>query len=702
VSVVLPTYQEGRNILDVLPRVEQALAGEDYEVVVVDDDSPDGTGKLAEGYARSHPRVRVFRLIGRAGLSGSVMHGFDRASGEALAVMDADLSHDERLLPQMLARLRAGADIAVGSRRVPGGGAENWPWFRRSMSTLATWLARAVLPRPLSDPMSGFFMVRREVYERARPRMQPRGYKILLELVARAHPVIVAELPFVFKDRRSGYSKLSPGVAMHYLASVAGLAFGGGPGHEKVRALYLRGLALVYLAAFASLWPQIGALIGAEGILPAGPFLKAVREAHGADAYRLLPTLCWLNAGDGFLRFLCGGGAALSVLALFGVMTGPIFAALWAFYLSLVSVGRDFLGFQWDALLLEAGFLAILWGSWRPRGPRSAPAALWLHRWLVFRLMVSSGLVKLASGDPAWRDLSALTFHYETQPLPTWIGWFAHQLPPAAQKLSAVGMFAAELAVPLLIFGPRRFRAAAAAALAGLQLVIAATGNYGFFNLLTLVLCLTLLDDGHLAFLARKKAAPPPASAPCGAVRRWSFGLLAAALVFLGLVQTLGRFVPAPAGLFTAVSWAAPFRLASPYGLFAVMTTVRPEIVVEGSADGRTWKAYEFKWKPGDPAERPRFVAPHQPRLDWQMWFAALGRYQDNAWYMDFLARLLQGSPGTLGLLAADPFPDGPPRFVRGVLYVYEMTTLSERRETGAWWKREAKGLYSPPVSLRR
>jgi hypothetical protein len=450
---------------------------------------------------------------------------------------------------------------------------------------------------------------------------------------------------------------------------------------------FLRLLALVYATAFASLLLQVRGLVGAQGILPAGEFLDWVRDRTGAERYFLLPTLCWLNAGDATLVALCLAGLVLAFLLFLRVAPRLLLLLLWISYLSLANIGQVFLGYQWDALLLETGFLAILFApaGWRPRAgedPGPPRAVLWLVRFLLIRLMLSSGLVKLLSGDPTWWSLSALRYHYWTQPLPTPLAWYAHHLPGWFQTLSAALMFAVELPAPLLALGPPKVRHPAAWALLALQLLIALTGNYAFFNLLTAALILTLFDA--------PAASGPPKARPA---------MIAACALFytLGateLLATLGlRAVPPP------VRWlqqaVAPFSLVNRYGLFAVMTTSRPEIVIEGSADGVRWEAYPFRFKPGDPLARPRFAAPHQPRLDWQMWFAALGTCEENPWLERTMVRLLEGSPAVLGLFAGNPFPGGPPAQVRAVVYDYRFSAPGEP----GWWHREPRGLYCPELS---
>ncbi len=478
------------------------------------------------------------------------------------------------------------------------------------------------------------------------------------------------------------------------------------PGETLTAWIFLRLLALVYAVAFVSLGVQIVGLVGSHGILPARDFLEAVGARYGPAGHWLVPSLCWLDASDHALVGLCMAGTALAALLAAGLAPVPCLIGLWALYLSLVSVGQDFLGFQWDSLLLEAGFLAVFLAPWRlvsrpATDPPPSRAALWLLRWLLFRLMFSSAVVKLASGDPAWRHLTALEHHYETQPLPPWTAWYAHQLPAAFQRLSAAVMFAVEGVAPFFVLAPRRLRFAAAWTMIAFQTLILVTGNYGFFNLLTIALCVPLLDDGAWPWTWGRAARP--AAARRGRWPAWLVRPAAAVLLVLGLEPLLGALHwpdawlgPVPA----LYALASPFRTVNPYGLFAVMTTERPEIVVEGSDDGVTWRPYEFRWKPGDVRRRPGFVAPHDPRLDWQMWFAALGGPREAGWFFAFCRRLLEGSRPVLGLLAANPFPRAPPRYVAAFVYDYRFTDAATRRATGAWWRREPRGPYCPALTL--
>ncbi|MBX6311354.1 MAG: lipase maturation factor family protein [Isosphaeraceae bacterium] len=477
--------------------------------------------------------------------------------------------------------------------------------------------------------------------------------------------------------------------------------------------LFLRALGVVYFVAFASLAVQVHGLVGSRGILP----VAALCDPGNSPRWRQflqLPTLCWWNTSDRFLMWLTWGGALLSLGLMVGLAPIPILATLWLAYLSLVNACGVFLAYQWDALLLETGLLAIFLAPREllPTIPPTAtpsPWARWLLVWLLFRLMFSSGVIKLRSRDPTWRNLSALQYHYETQPLPTPLSWYAHHLPAWFHRLSAAAMFVIELIVPFLVFAPAPLCYTAAAGIDALMVLIMATGNYGFFNVLTIALTLLLFDDAALIALASalRPGWRPPAlatSAPLG----WDLLTALVGLPLFGLSLDMmvrlfwRRGIPWPAPVARSLIRLAPYRLANGYGLFAVMTTERPEIIVEGSRDGEHWHAYEFRWKPGTLTRRPRFVAPHQPRLDWQMWFAALSSYYAHPWIITFLGRLLEGSPEVLRLLQHNPFPESPPPYVRALLYDYRFTSPALRRRTGAWWRRELIGLYLPPLGRWR
>src|SRR5882762_5257148 len=514
------------------------------------------------------------------------------------------------------------------------------------------------------------------------------------------------------------------------------------PTYFWARRWFLRMLGLVYLIAFVSLWVQVDGLVGSNGMSPVNRFLPAVRQQLGPDAYFLLPTLCWFDSSNTFLHFLCGGGVVLSLLLIFGVAPALPLVVLFVFYLSLTIAGQVFLNFQWDVLLLEAGFLSIFLAPWRlwPRDlllwPGSATlgtttpaiaspvsrAGLFLLKFLLFKLMLMSGVVKLTSGDDSWGwvnhsfhwgALTALDYHYWSQPLPTVFGWWADKSPEWFKHFSVAFCLGVEIIVPFFIWAPRRPRLIATGLVIFLQLAIAITGNYCFFNLLTIALCLLLIDDSSL----RRGA---PTYAPIAANLREARALRTAkrlqianfaAIVVLVMTLPLNFWLcytalkpeaEWPKPLLVVYARLEPFRILNGYGLFRVMTKERPEIQVEGSADGIDWVSYEFKWKPGDVNRAPRWCAPHQPRLDWQMWFAALGGRRQEDWFQNFVVRLLENEPAVTRLLARNPFPDKPPRYVRAILFKYQFTTSEERRATGAWWKRRGIGGFFPEATLRQ
>ncbi len=350
----------------------------------------------------------------------------------------------------------------------------------------------------------------------------------------------------------------------------------------------LAALGACYLAAFVSLGVQVRGLIGSDGVMPAAQLLAAAGERLGPERYWLLPSFAWLSVSDGFLVAMCAAGAFAALAMLAGVFTGPAALACWALYLSLCSIGGDFMSFQWDALLLEAGLMALLLASWKRR-PSAAPsrAALFLFKLLLAKLMLQSALVKWVSGDAAWRDLTALTYHYWTQPLPAPTSWHVHHLPVWLHRASCWLMFLIEAGAPLLLFMPRRPRLLAVGLLAGLQLLIAATGNYGFFNLLTLALCVAALDDACPPLARLAPAARPGARAP-GARPALAFGAVWLLVSLIMTAPMLGVRLPAPA--YAVAGALAPLRSINRYGLFAVMTKTRDEIVIEVSADGSEWR----------------------------------------------------------------------------------------------------------------
>lgn len=426
------------------------------------------------------------------------------------------------------------------------------------------------------------------------------------------------------------------------------------PPRARVRDLVLRLLGVVHLIAFLSLWVQLDVLMGSRGLLPAG-------------------------VPDAVLH----AGAALGVVASLALIAGLaprlVLAVLWGTYLAFTTAGSRFFEFQWDSLLLEATFVswfAAPWG-WRPRGaPGPGPAATLLLLGLVFKLHVESGLAKLVSGDPTWRDFTAMATYYETAPLPTPLSWWAHQLPLGVHQATSVLVLLVEVVAPVFVIAPRRLRGGLFCLLAALQVGTQLTGNYGFFNLLTLVLCVFVLDDSHLPGGA---AAERP---PCQEGRFERGALVVWVLLSIGPFVNFCGFEP------PLLRYYEPLRTINAYHLFAGMTLVRREVVIEGSLDGTRWEVYEFHHKPGDPTRAPSFVAPHQPRVDFLLWFARLGRH-DLRYLEQLVARLLDEPDAVRGLFARMPFEGRAPRYVRVVTYQYGFTDRATRAESGAWWFRE-------------
>lgn len=464
--------------------------------------------------------------------------------------------------------------------------------------------------------------------------------------------------------------------------------------YQLVGWLFLRLLAILYFSAFASMAVQIEGLVGADGILPIAKKLAAIDQALGSEKYWVFPTIFWFDASDTALTAVCYVGMVAAVLVLLNRTTRIALVVCFVLYLSVVYAGQLFMSFQWDFFLLESGFLAVFLTS----GSR---IIVLLYRLLLFRFMFMGGVVKLASGDPAWANLIALGYHYETQPLPSPLAWYAHHLPDWFHRICVGGVFFIELIVPFLVFLPRNPRLFAAWCFILLQGGIILTGNYNFFNLLTILLCLLLFEDRDIrrvmpGRLIRRIRAHSPMP---GRASTATAGILAAfTLLMCGTYIWMYHSQLRPSMPLDALVHAAlAFSLVNNYGPFAVMTTQRNEIIVEGSNDGTTWHAYGFKYKPDQTKKGLSWNIPHQPRLDWQMWFAALKRPHRHFWLVRFLDKLKEGSPPVLALLATNPFPDRPPAHVRAQFYRYRYTTPAMRTESGDIWQRQYLGPYWLP-----
>ncbi|RKY18821.1 MAG: hypothetical protein DRQ55_12295 [Planctomycetota bacterium] len=498
--------------------------------------------------------------------------------------------------------------------------------------------------------------------------------------------------------------------------------------HQRSRQLVLLAFGFTALCAQLSFWVQAQGLIGSTGILPLAQRMAAIEALPQPPDALEFPTLLRLLPSDLGLHLLCALGVCAALLVLLDVAPalGALLLALVT--LSQVLVSDAFLSFQWDSLMVEVSLAMALYAPWRlwrdRRGDPEPPAAArWLLWWILLRLMLESGLVKLSWSDATWADLSAMSYHHQTQPLPHGVSAAVHALPARAHELEALAMFGVELALPLLIVCGRWGRRLALPGLLGLQLVIAATGNYGFFNLLTAVLCLALLDDRVL-----RLREPPRRRASW-----WQRGTALALLLVSLAAGTPGllRSAAGPGddprtlrvGRGDEHGWAAtlqrrartllsgpltplePLRqrlqrvmLVNDYGLFRSMTTTRPEILLELSDDGERWTPWPFRHKPGDPARRPAWCQPHMPRLDWRLWFEALRwewfvsrgyAYESSPWFGATLRALVQERQGALALMGTQPLGAGPPSFLRATLVEARYATPDERRVDGGWWHHE-------------
>ena len=480
---------------------------------------------------------------------------------------------------------------------------------------------------------------------------------------------------------------------------------------QLTRFALLRGLGFVYLVGFAVLIAQGLPLLGERGLLPIGVYLGRLRgvSESGAGAFWAAPSLFWLSSSDGMFGLLSWLGGLLALAVLLGLDSALAMLALWAIYASFVHAGQIFYGYGWEMLLLEAGFLAVFLGPLRPRlGWRAAPPAsravpplvvIWLYRWLLFRVMLGAGLIKLR-GDECWRDLTCLVYHYETQPNPHPFSWLWHQLPPWCHAIGVLANHAAELVVPFGVFGPRRLRHVAGVCTVLFQLALILSGNLSFLNWLTVVVALACFDDSLWPKILPEplvRALRDPDAAPLGRPARVVSLLLATLVGVLSVEPTLNLLSPAQrmnAGF-------DPLHLVNTYGAFGSISRERHEIVLEGAIaregvreDELVWTEYELPCKPGDVERAPCWITPYHYRLDWQMWFAAMGRPERQTWLLAFVYQLLSGSEGARSLLVHDPFAGAAPTLVRASYYRYELTRFGQP----GWWRRTRLGLYLPPL----
>jgi len=540
----------------------------------------------------------------------------------------------------------------------------------------------------------------------------------------------------------------------------------GPPGDLIPRWLFLRALGVIYFSAFYSLLFQIRGLLGPDRLLPVGSYLSEVAKVMGRAGFWYAPTLLWLGSGDHALMVLCWAGLIASILLFLNFWPRAMLAICFLCFLSFVATAQDFSGYQSDGMLLCAGFISYFLAprGWRPGfGEREPPARapLFLLRLLWFSIYFESGVAKYFGGDPTWRDLSAMNEYYQNGPLPTWIGWYAHQLPRWFHQSTALVTLLLELIVPWMLWLPRRAKITCFFVVTILQIGIILTANYAFLNYLVLALGIFLLDDLFLVRFVPKSwqsaihaNLQQPWSDPwyaslrkslAGSTERSSMSLARSTgegnqipvtrpsdvvptrnedtarspRTLASLVAAIGlwarAFLLAWVGYAMAflmlqqiwprlplpvkpVAALEPYRIANSYGLFGRMTWARYEIEFQSSNNGTDWVAYPFRYKPQDLHQAPRIYAPYQPRFEWNLWFASLGTWRENPFVVRTEIQLLLNSPEVRALFRSNPFPTAPPKQVRTVIWKYWFTDRATKRATGNWWRREYRGLYAPTL----
>lgn len=481
------------------------------------------------------------------------------------------------------------------------------------------------------------------------------------------------------------------------------------PTYWLTRFLILRLLGVVYAVAFLVVINEIVPLIGSDGLLPVGIFLKQVGDALGSTTagFMRLPSLFWFVHSDTALLTAAWIGFVLSCVVVAGYANAPLLTVLWFLYMSFVHVGQDWYGFGWEIQLLETGFLSIFLCpllDMRPF-PRRAPPfpVISLFRWLTFRMMLGSGLIKIR-GDEIWRNSTALYYHFETQPIPGPLSRWFHFLPRTVLKIGVWFNWLAELVAPWFVFWPRLARHIAGSVIVLLQLVLILSGNLSFLNWLTVLPALACFDDGFWRrflprALVRKAAAAARDAVPSRPmlITAW---IITAIIAFLSIRPAMNLLSP---GQIMNTSYD-PLELVNTYGAFGTVGQERLNVVFEGTmdenpGDSANWKPYIYKGLPVALDKRPPQIAPYQLHLDWQMWFAAMATPDDYPWTFHLVWKLLHNDPNAVGFFAGNPFPGQPPRYIRAVLYHY--TFAEPGNAKGLWWNRDRLSTWLPAMSAK-
>jgi hypothetical protein len=494
---------------------------------------------------------------------------------------------------------------------------------------------------------------------------------------------------------------------MDNISRAVPFAQGSRPTYWLTRFVILRLLGVIYAVAFLVAINQIIPLIGADGLLPVGIFLRRVSDALGSPGagFARLPSLFWFGHSDANLLTEAWIGFVLSCFVMAGFANALILAVLWILYMSFVHVGQDWYGYGWEIQLLETGFLAIfLCPLLDPRPfPKHAPPmpVIILFRWLAFRIMLGAGMIKMR-GDEVWRNGTALYYHFETQPLAGPLSRWFHFLPRIVLKIGVWYNFLAELIAPWFVFGPRIARHIAGNIIVTLQIILVLSGNLSFLNWLTIVPALACFDDGFwskrlphsLVCKAEKAIIHSEPSRPM-MVTAW---ILTAVIAVLS-IQPVFNILSSRQIMNTSFD---PYDLVNTYGAFGSVGRERFNVVFEGTLDqtpdsNAVWKAYPYKGLPVALDKRPPQIAPYQLRLDWQMWFAAMSTPDEYPWTLNLVSKLLHNDQGAVSLFADNPFPDKPPLYIRAVLYRYSFAKPGN--PNGLWWNRERIGDWLPALS---